>query len=62
MTGSWRRARDLGCGDHEVYLDFEMRRVRCTACGVKKERLSFLSAQPQYTADSHGRSAAFAAS
>ena len=26
-----------------------MRRVRCTACGVKKERLSFLSAQPQFT-------------
>jgi transposase len=26
-----------------------MRRVRCVACGVKKERLSFLSAQPQFT-------------
>ena len=32
----WRRARDLGCGDREVYLDFRMHRVTCTDCGVKK--------------------------
>ena len=41
--------RDLGCGDREVYLDFEMRRVRCKTCGVKNERLAFLSANTKYT-------------
>ena len=39
----WRRARDLGCGGREVYLDFEMRRVKCKTCGVKNEKLDFLS-------------------
>ncbi|MCK4945029.1 MAG: transposase family protein, partial [Alphaproteobacteria bacterium] len=27
------RARDLDCGGREVWLDFEMRRVYCKACG-----------------------------
>jgi transposase len=46
----WRRARDLDCGDHEVYLDFELRRVDCETCGgVKRERLSFLSQDIQFT-------------
>jgi transposase len=45
----WRRARDLGCGDREVYLDFHMRRVTCTACGVKNEKLAFLSDNTKYT-------------
>jgi len=41
--------RDLGCGDREVYLDFEMRRVNCKTCGVKNERLAFLSDNTKYT-------------
>jgi transposase len=45
----WRRVRDLGCGDREVYLDFQMRRVTCTACGVKNEKLAFLSGNTKYT-------------
>ena len=45
----WRRARDLGCGDREVYLDFEMRRVNCKTCGVKNEKLDFLSDNTKYT-------------
>lgn len=45
----WRRVRDLGCGDREVYLDFQMRRVTCKTCGVKNERLAFLSANTNYT-------------
>jgi len=35
--------RDLGCGDREVYLDFEMHRVLCETCGVKNEKLDFLA-------------------
>ena len=45
----WRRARDLGCGDREVYLDFEIRRVNCKTCGVKNEKLDFLSDNTKYT-------------
>ena len=45
----WRRVRDLGCGDREVYLDFQMHRVRCKTCGVKNETLAFLSANTNYT-------------
>ena len=45
----WRRVRDLGCGDREVYLDIEMRRVNCKTCGVKNERLAFLSDNTKYT-------------
>jgi transposase len=46
----WYRARDLDCGDHEMYLDFELRRVACKRCGgVKRERLDFLSSDPKYT-------------
>ena len=39
-----RRARDLPCGNHGVYLELEVRRVQCCRCGgVKGERLeSFL--------------------
>src|ERR1019366_8934825 len=44
-----RRARDLGCGDREVYLDFHMHRVTCTNCGVKNEKLAFLSDNTKYT-------------
>jgi transposase len=45
----WRRARDLSCGGREVYLDFEMRRVKCKTCGVKNEKLDFLSDNTRYT-------------
>ena len=41
--------RDLGCGDCEVYLDFELRRVACKACGVKSEKLAFLSSNAKFT-------------
>ena len=35
-----RRARDLPCGNHRIYLDLEVRRVQCRRCGtVKRERL-----------------------
>ena len=45
-----RRIRDLSCGDTRVYLEFEVRRVRCRSCGkVKRERLEFLADNPFYT-------------
>ena len=45
-----RRVRDLSCGDTRVYLDVEVRRVACRACGkVKQERLDWLAGHPLYT-------------
>jgi len=45
-----RRTRDLPCGDARIYLEFEVRRVRCKSCGtVKRERLDFLADNPFYT-------------
>jgi len=45
-----RRIRDLSCGDRRVYLEFEVRRVRCKDCAaVKRERLDFLADNPFYT-------------
>ena len=42
--------RDLSCGDTRVYLEIEIRRVRCRSCGkVKRERLDFLASNPLYT-------------
>jgi len=41
--------RDLGCGDRDVYLDLEMQRVKCKTCGVKNEKLDFLSENTKYT-------------
>ena len=42
--------RDLSCGDTRVYLELEVRRVHCRACGaVKRERLEFLADNPLYT-------------
>jgi transposase len=41
--------RDLSCGDRRVYLELEIRRVSCRSCGVKQERLDFLSGNPFYT-------------
>ena len=43
------RARDLSCGGRAVFLDFELRRVKCTSCGVKQEKLSFLSPNKKFT-------------
>ena len=45
-----RRTRDLSCGDARIYLEFEVRRVRCQSCGtVKREALEFLADNPFYT-------------
>ncbi len=42
--------RDLPCGDLRIYLEFELRRVDCRACGgVKREQLDWLAANPHYT-------------
>jgi len=42
--------RDLSCGDTRIYLELEIRRVRCRKCGkVKRERLDFLAGNPFYT-------------
>jgi transposase len=45
-----QRVRDLACGGWRIYLDVEIRRVRCTRCGlVKQERLPWLAETPGYT-------------
>jgi transposase len=45
-----RLVRDLPCGDTRIYLEVEVRRVRCRSCGtVKRERLDFLADNPFYT-------------
>jgi transposase len=44
-----RRIRDLSCGDKRVYLVIPLRRVHCSQCGVKNERLDWLADNPLYT-------------
>jgi transposase len=45
-----RRVRDLSCGDTHIYLDLDLRRVRCRGCGsVKQEKLDWLADCPFYT-------------
>ena len=45
-----RRIRDLSCGDGRIYLEVEVRRVRCKRCGtVKREKLPWLANNPFYT-------------
>src|ERR1035441_6676111 len=45
-----RQVRDLPCGDTRIFLEIEVRRVRCRSCGkVKRERLDFLADNPLYT-------------
>jgi transposase len=45
-----RRVRDLPNGGARIYLELEVRRVRCRCDGtVKGERLSFLADNPHYT-------------
>ena len=42
--------RDLSCADTRIYLEFDVRRVRCRDCGkVKREQLEFLADNPLYT-------------
>ena len=42
--------RDLPSGGSRIYPDLKVRRVRCRCDGtVKRERLSFLAANPHYT-------------
>ena len=37
-------------GDTRIFLEIEVRRVRCRSCGkVKRERLDFLADNPLYT-------------
>ncbi|MBV2192675.1 MAG: hypothetical protein KUL81_04990 [Azonexus sp.] len=55
MHTSWydrttRRARDLACADTRIYLEFEVRRLRCPCTGkVRREHLDFLADNPLYT-------------
>ena len=45
-----RRIRDLSCGEMRIYLELEIRRVRCRKCKkVKVEKLEWLSNNPFYT-------------
>lgn len=45
-----RRIRDLSFGDTRVYLEFEVRRVKCAVCAkVKTERIDFLADNRFYT-------------
>ena len=45
-----RIVRDLPCGDARIFLEIEVRRVLCKACGhVKSEQLDFLADNPFYT-------------
>ena len=45
-----RRVRDLSCGDARIFVEIEVRRVRCKSCGhVKREQLDFLADNPFYT-------------
>lgn len=42
--------RDLGCGDARIFLEFEMRRVKCRKCAkVVREELEWISDNPFYT-------------
>jgi len=45
-----RHVRDVPCGDARIFLQIDVRRVRCKGCGhVKSERLDFLADNPFYT-------------
>ena len=48
---SWseRRVRDLPWGTWQVWLVIEMHRVRCPRCGVRTERLPFVTGKAPYT-------------
>jgi transposase len=45
-----RQVRDLASGPYRIYIDLEVRRVRCRRCAaVKRERLELLADNPFYT-------------
>jgi transposase len=45
-----RQVRDLSCGDTRVYLEIEVRRVKCPRCeAVKQEKIPWLADNPFYT-------------
>jgi transposase len=45
-----RQVRDLSCGNTQILLEQEVRRIDCRSCGkVKQERLGFLADSPFYT-------------
>ena len=45
-----RKVRDLSCADTRIYLEFEVRRIRCSCTGkVRREHLDFLADNPLYT-------------
>jgi transposase len=48
---SWteRRLRDLPWGTWQVWLVVEVHRVRCSRCGVRTERLPFVTGKAYYT-------------
>ena len=48
---SWteRRVRDLPWGTWPVWLVIEVHRVRCPRCGVRTERLPFVTGKAPYT-------------
>lgn len=48
---SWteRRLRDLPWGEWQVWLVVEVHRVRCRRCGVRTERLPFVTGKTHYT-------------
>ena len=48
-TRKTRLARDLSSGDRRIFLEYELRRVDCEACGVKQERLDFLASNTKFT-------------
>ena len=39
----------MSCGLLHIYLEFEIRRVSCLHCGVKREKLDGLAHHPFYT-------------
>lgn len=43
------RVRDLDSGGTGIFLEFEYRRVSCPACGVRQERLDWLSDSRRFT-------------
>lgn len=43
------RVRDLASGGTRIFLDFEYRRVSCPECGVRQERLEWLSDGRRFT-------------
>ena len=45
--------RALSCGPLRIFLEFEIRRVACDQCGVKREKLSWLADCPFASSPKH---------